>query len=984
MAVYSTKTNRNKSRSNTLKLGWSLIGVFSVLLLIVSFNFLNIMSIVITGSFGLLFYPLCLFFIIIGIMKVINKPIRVTKTIVILTIVWVCIFVLIMQMLTSKNIELGFSEYIRTTFKENLTAGGVIFGTLLYPLYYLTHEVATYIILSCALVIVTAFLIDRIRLLIIAKNTFKVEDANASQNIETDNIEEDDEIALESNYVPPKQSELIDDDVFITDDEEDEDEVKVIAKRKLGLSNERTIDDLQSIASNSVQNEERQFESDIPSIHTAMSNMDRVETGKPNIIVHEEEVDFNINKFVKSNSTSDKLEKEKLEKQKKEDERKRAALEFLNISKGKFQSKELEKGIDNVKDDRVVPSKPKSQPTFVGSNPTTTQPSSNEFIKPQNTTTTSTPTNPNIPRTVAENGFTKINITEQLKSTTTESDLNDVNLATNTFGNTQSDGNNTISIPEHLRSRTGLTPSKAKEEYSGQVKGNMVEPTKNGHVQMSIEDPMINKGTPRPKQPKPYIKPPINLLTKYKSDVEVDYDELNVNAENIVTTLKNFKIDTKVLNIVQGPTFTQYEMQMLPGIPVNSIYSKQKDLEMALTNKIRLQIPIPGKNAFGIEVANGKRSMVGLRDIIESEEFQSSKSPLTIALGKDIYNNSKVAQIDKMVHGLVAGATGSGKSVCLHTMLISLLYKAAPDEVRILLVDPKMVEFPLYNDLPHMLIPKAITDVNKAIQSLEWLVAEMERRYTRLMNAGVRNIISYNESHEVKSGALPKMYYIVMVFDEVGDFMSQRKKDIEENCQRLAAKARACGIHLILTTQRPTTDIITGNIKSNLPSRIAFAVNSFIDSKTILDAAGAEALLGKGDMLFSPQGQSPERMQCAFVDDNDLKEILKFVKNNNDTDFDESIEDEMFNKKEGFDPTNGVEDASDPLLKDCLKQFIKTKRVASGALQGWFGIGYPRANKIVIQMEKKGYVSSPDSKSRRQLFITEQEFEEIFGESIDD
>jgi S-DNA-T family DNA segregation ATPase FtsK/SpoIIIE len=268
---------------------------------------------------------------------------------------------------------------------------------------------------------------------------------------------------------------------------------------------------------------------------------------------------------------------------------------------------------------------------------------------------------------------------------------------------------------------------------------------------------------------------------------------------------------------------------------------------------------------------------------------------------------------------------------------------------------------------------------------LEWLVEEMERRYKRLSSVCCRNIEGYNESPEVKSGKLPKMYYIVMVFDEVGDYMAIAKKEIEDKVMRLAAKSRAAGIHLILTTQRPTVDVITGTIKANLPSRIAFAVNSYNDSKTILESAGAESLLGMGDMLFLPKGSNDmERIQCAFVNDSELMSVVNYIKENNDAEFDEEIADQMFNKKEGFDPTNGVDETFDPMLKECLKFFIKSKKASASSLQGYFAMGYPKANKIVLQMEKAGFVSPGDHNGRRTLYITEQEFEERFGESIDE
>lgn len=988
MAVYSTKTNRNKNRSNMLKLGWSLIGVFSLLFLTVAFNFFDIISIIILGSIGLLFYPLCLFLIFIGIMFVANKPIKVTKSIIAFSISWLVIFVMIMQMITSRGIDLGFSEYMSITFKEHITAGGVLFSVLLYPFYYLTHTVATYVILSCILVVISAFLIDKIRTFVIARSTFAVDDSNIENKVANNDINDEvyEELAVESDYVPSKTNDLIDNDIFIAD-EEDEDELDSTrndAMKKLGLRPERTIQDLEKVVelSNISEDEEVLSSNTISSFE----NVQETKSAKPNIIVHEDDLGININNFVYENKTSDKVVNEISEKEKKEEERKRAALEFLEISKGKFKtSKDMPKGVDNVKDDRPTKVAP-----VINTNvprPIPTQ-SSQGFSSINSSSTTNTSQvinsqkpelfNPNRPLDVSQNGFEK----KSYLDSTSDKDEFLESLNAN-----RQNGGHSILMPSNVNvtGKANFVPEKAKERYNGDVNENIVAPEKNANRQISIDDPIISK--PKPiKIPKPYKRPPIDLLIKHDSQVNVDHDLLNENAQNIVSTLKSFKIDTEVLNIVQGPTFTCYEMKMMPGIPVNTIFSKENDLKMVLkSDKIRLQVPIPGKNAFGIEVPNAKRTMVGLRDIIESDAFKNSSSPLTIALGKDIYNNCKVHQIDKMIHTLVAGGTGSGKSVCLHTLLVSMLYKASPDELKLLLVDPKRVELGFYNRLPHMLIPEAINDIDKAIKALEWLVKEMERRYTRLQSIFAKNIIAYNNSPEVKSGQLEKMYYIVMVFDEVGDFMIQAKKEIEDNIKRLAAMSRACGIHLILTTQKPTQEVITGTIKTNLPSRIAFAVTSNIDSRVILDTVGAETLLGKGDMLFLPQGGQTERMQCAFVDDDkELKTILNYIRDNNEADFDETIEDEMFNKKDSFDIGNGAEDVTDPLVKDCMRLFIKKKKASAGSIQSFFSVGWPRASKIMAQLEKLNYVSSGDNKNNRTILMSVQEFEEIFGESIDD
>ncbi|MGN0960744.1 MAG: DNA translocase FtsK [Christensenellales bacterium] len=913
------------------------------------------------GVFGLFFYPICIFFITIGILLVCNKHIKASKSIIVFSCAWLFIFVLILQMATSKGIDIDFGTYITNTFKYSITAGGVIFGTILYPIYYLTHTVATYIILIVALVIISAFLIDKIRLEVIFRNSLKVSDTSCNADKNTEETEDIDTQVEELAIDNSQSIDESDDDIFISDEE---DEQKEEAKAILGLSKERTIKDLDTIIETAEKTISNQNIIDNKIEQKSANN-------RPNIIVHEEGFDSYTNKLETRNEKTPYTVKN--EKELKEEERKKAALDYLKISKGKFEAKAMPKGLDNVKDENLntteINNQFKSQTT-----------DNNDRLSKLNNLTQRAGLIDNNELQIGVNPFKQ-------KETT---DLYDENLTRKSFNeNREQYANYTSNQPQSITiNNTNFVPKKAQEIYSGEVNENIVDAKAFRPTQVSMNDPVIK---PKPtqkiyKKPPQYVRPPIDLLKKFSSTIEDEQEYINQKGELIVKTLKNFKLDAKVINAVKGPTFTRYELQMAPGISVNSVTNKVNDLSMVLESSCRFQIPILGKNAFGIEVPNKKRVTVGLRDIIESPNFQQSKSPLTFALGKDIAADCKVSTIDKLVHTLIAGSTGSGKSVCLNSMLVSLLYKASPDEMKLLLVDPKTVEFSMFNNLPHMLIPNTITECDKAISALNWLVDEMERRYRRLNSVYAKNIEGYNESPEVLSGALPKMYYIVMVFDEVGDFMMVAKKEIEEKVIRLAAKSRACGIHLILATQRPTVDVITGTIKANLPSRIAFAVNSIQDSRTILESSGAESLLGMGDMLFLPKGSNDmERIQCCYVSDEELRSVIQFVKDNNECDFDGEIEEQMFNKKDDFDPTShGVEDAFDPMLKDCLRYFIKAKKASASSLQGYFGIGYPKANKIVLQMEKAGFVSAGDNNGRRTLFITQQEFEERFGESLDE
>lgn len=945
LAIYPTKTSKINNKSKKFKTGITLSCVFSVLFVLLAFNFFQILTKIFVGTFGLLIYPVCLFFVVLGILLMLNKNIKTSKPIIVFSILWLTIFMLILQLATSKNIGIGFGGYISQMYKGDITAGGVIFGTLLYPIYYLSYDVASYIILLVALVIFTSLLIDKIYIELKNKKTLETTKVDTITQEQTEELSEDneDEVEQKVTYKPDT-----DEDIFISDEEENEQ--KNEAKSILGLvkdsSNNKTL----------AHDDDLDYTKELEKQFTVEEATSKTDDKKPNIYVHEDE-------FENVQPTFESIEKPTQPIVDKDEERKKAALDYLNISKGKFETKNTKTGFDNV---------------------------TNKTSKSTEVETL------NIEKQTDENRDRLSNISNRLNQLSsqnkqnnpdekpTQMDIYDEDFTKSDFiKNKDSFANKNNNFNRAINN----LPKMAEQVYSGEVKENLVDSTGFRPVQVSMEAP-AKANLPQHKlykKPPTYVKPPIDLLKQYSTNIESDSDYINQKGQLIVETLKAFKIDTKIINAIKGPTFTRYELQMAPGISVNSVNTKINDLSMALESQCRVQVPIPGKNAFGIEVPNKKRMTVGLREILESQNFQNSKSPLTFALGKDISATCKVACIDKLVHTLVAGSTNSGKSVCLNTMLVSLLYKASPEDVKLILVDPKTVEFSMFNNLPHMLIPNTITDCEKAVSALNWLVEEMERRYKRLGQLGVKKISEYNETPEVISGSVPKMYYIVMVFDEVGDFMAVAKKEIEEKIMRLAAKSRACGIHLVLATQRPTVDVITGTIKTNLPSRIAFAVNSYQDSKTILESSGAEYLLGMGDMLFVPQGSNDmDRIQGCFIDNNELKQVIKFIKENNESVYDETIEDQMFNKHDGFDSSNGVEDAFDPLLKDCLKYFIRAKKASASSLQAYFGIGYPKANKIVLQMEKAGFVSPGDSNGRRQLYITQQEFEERFGENLDE
>lgn len=985
MAIYPTKTSQLKLRKKMLGLGVSLISVFAILLLLVAFNVFEIFNILILGILGLFFYPICLFFITLGILIVCKKQIKASKSLIIFSCAWIVVFLLILQLATSKNLDQGLGNYIVSTFKYNITAGGVIFGTLLYPLYYLTHTVASYIILSTILVVISAFLIDKIRLEILSRNSLKVSDADFTEP--TTDIDLEDEEPLEMAMDNEKTSEdNNDDNIFIADEEDEE---KETARQILGFATnkKRTIKDLENIAETSDDDSDS-----IDMIASSEKEITKTQPqSKPNIIIHEEGFDSYSNQI---KTTEGKPPIVKNSKEIEDEERRKAALDYLKISKGKFETKTMPKGLDNV-----TPNNETQKSSNIDNLGYQFKNQTNENNARLGKLTELTQRAEN----VQGNGLTAgVN---PFASSQNTNDLYDSNLTKQSFNNNLKQGipndgyqpsdikntPNTISINNGFNRNNNITtnfvPKKAQAVYTGDVKEDIVEPTGPRVIQEHMNEVFAKPRTLDKKiNKKPYVRPPLDLLRTYPTNIDQDQTYMSEKGQVIVDTLKAFRIETKVINATKGPTFTRFELQMAPGIPASAVTNKIDNLSMALESTCRLQVPIPGKNAFGVEVPNKQRLTVGLRDILESRNFKDNKSPLTFALGKNISGECKVGFIDKQVHTLVAGATNSGKSVCLHSMLISLLYKTSPEDLKLLLIDPKMVEFRAYGRLPHMLIPEPIIDCEKAVKALSWLVTEMDNRYRQLNKLRVKKISEYNETPEVLSGAVPKMFYIVMVFDEVGDFMTRAKKEIEENICLLAAKSRACGIHLILATQRPTVDVITGTIKANLPSRISFTVTNSVDSKTILDSSGAEYLLGMGDMLYLPSGSNDmERIQGCLIENDEINNITDFIRENNEAYFDEAIEDAMFNKHDDFDPTShGAEDAFDPMLKDCVKFFIKSKKTSTTSLQTNFGIGYPKASKIIMQMEKAGFVSPGDANGRRVLYITAQEFEERFGEGIDE
>ncbi len=488
----------------------------------------------------------------------------------------------------------------------------------------------------------------------------------------------------------------------------------------------------------------------------------------------------------------------------------------------------------------------------------------------------------------------------------------------------------------------------------------------------------------------PYIFPPMDMLEKNKNPQNTDFsEELQENAKKLMETLKSFKVSIKEITYSRGPTITRYELKPEAGIRVRSIANLVDDIALNLaTTGVRIEAPIPNKPAVGIEVPNRERATVYLRDLIESPKFSDAKSRLTSSLGMDVGGNPIYFDIAKMPHLLIAGATGMGKSVCINSVIVSILYKAKPDEVKLILIDPKKVEFNIYKDIPHLYAP-IVSDPKKAAGALASAVAEMERRFELIEEVGVRDIATYNAvtENDPDKEFMPQM---VIIIDELADLMMTAPDEVESSICRLAQKARAAGIHIIIGTQRPSVDVITGLIKANIPSRIACTVASQIDSRTILDIAGAEKLIGRGDMLFAPVGSSkPMRVQGAFVSEAEVENIVTFIKENNskakyNADFISKIEEEAakcgMSKKGGgasgggADADVGGSDGEDSKFRDAVKLAIEEGKISTSLMQRRLGVGYGRAAKIIDTMEQMGYVSKPDGNKPRRVLITMDEY----------
>ena len=611
--------------------------------------------------------------------------------------------------------------------------------------------------------------------------------------------------------------------------------------------------------------------------------------------------------------------------------------DIVVMFKGKFDNKESKVDSKNSKEDRSRDNKP-----LVEVVPRNEKNEREEFIKGINN---------------------KIKILDFMKN----SSLDDSILETS-VDESKRKTDNPFNIEVFDEEKQGITNEPVFEEKNRKKEklDNSVKEVVNKEIEESLTD--------EKKEEREYVHPSVELLninskTKLKSE---DKKELIENAGKLEGILNDFGVDAKVIQVTKGPSVTRFEIQPSPGVKVSKIVNLQDDIALGLAaSGVRMEAPIPGKAAIGIEVPNSKQTAVFLREVLDSKEFTTTKKKLAFALGKDIAGKCVVGDLATMPHMLIAGATGSGKSVCINTLIVSLLYKYSPKEVRLLMVDPKVVELSVYNGIPHLLIP-VVTDPKKAAAALNWAVNEMNKRYKLFADASVRNIESYNSLFD-KGLIEEKLPYTVIIVDELADLMMACPNDVEDYICRLAQMARAAGMHLIIATQRPSVDVITGVIKANIPSRISFAVSSGIDSRTILDQTGAEKLLGRGDMLYCPIGENkPIRVQGAFISEEEVEKVVSFIKDEEEIDYEESI---IAHIESESKDTGKVSDGNDgdELIDEAIKVVVEYNQASTSFLQRKLRVGFNRASRIMDELEERGIISERDGSRPRQVLVSKEE-----------
>lgn len=931
---YISPLKNKQDKNSGKKIAITLVIISSICYFALFTNLINFLKVFLLGFFGLFAYPLFFAGYAISFMIFKDKKFVMSKRFVVFICLALFAVLGIFHLAFSGHITTSsYGAYLSELYSSQMSVGGLLMGLITYPLIISIQNFGAYVVFAILLIISVYKIID---FFLINKNSPNYVKTNKKQKTRIE------EVKISSGASNFLQEQLFDDqkeqpqDTKITVDAEieREDNKRNLAKQKLGLTEIRN----QPIVRN---NQIETFEK--------IYNTTRPEPIFTDTDTQESEIDSRLNNFdaFSSSSFSNKNSYNQTKNTKQQN------IDFLRATLDKDYHKQTTEDIAQMKKRNL---------------------NLEDNLK-------------NLPI----NNYINNNKDEE------NQENNQNNLSEDNSLNTQTNNSNDVLQQNKDNKEENKSPSNFGEKVSDVKIDDLLNKVKQMESEQDFDNKtkykqtnmLEKKGEPTKatyKKPSKYVYPTTNLLNSISTDASKYCENYQEKGQIIERTLENFKVPAKVIGVTCGPSVTRFELEMPPGISVNKINQYSNDIAMALASPhgVRIEAPIPGKSAVGVEVPNEEIATVGLREVLESKEFYSAKGKLTFALGKDINGTYRVCNMEKMPHLLIAGSTGSGKSVCLNVLLVSLLYKCSPEDLRIVLVDPKRVEFSMFNNLPHLLIPEVICNSDKAINALNYLIKEMERRYELFEELYVKKLDEYNETQEVVSGQREKLPYIIMIIDEMNDLMSTNKKEIEDRVVRIAQKARAAGIHLILATQRPSVDVITGTIKTNLPSRIAFAVTSFIDSKTILDRVGAEKLLGKGDMLYYPQDlPEPSRIQCAFVSNEEVKSVINFIKQNNESVFSDEAEREINKSSEN---SSGVASGYDPneldsLLPEALKYVIEIGQASISKLQRHFALGFSRAGKIIDQMERLRYISPADGSRPRTVYLTMDEYRNIYGDN---
>lgn len=931
MAVYTNINRSGKKPQNrpvrheaSKRIGIILFVIATIGSISLFTNFLGFLRTFFMGTFGVFSYAIFSSLFVIAKALISGKKYHIEKKYVAYFLIALVSFLAILQMaFLGRGTATSFFEYLGDIYALQTSIGGVVIGLITYPLLKLLNPIGAYVIFIILLTIMSALIIDYLK----ENNSFK----KVSRSYVNFNKREVEERSSSSPIFLEKQKPQ---------------KKAWFKKNKASQLSLNTAQKTNAPANTPMFQDvvQNRFIEEEPLNETPVSTFEQ----KPFQPIWQEAKDKRPPKIVHSDYINPQQAKTITKSTNIDDEIRKKNLAFLRST---------------------IPANPRTESPLLGTN-----------VK-----------NPNEQATTK---FLQEKIAERMSEFKEEKGIMDIDAkfeadlkALETQNNLRKDDDIIIKEPATI-----VKPY--EKPYVSQQKP-YLEPQKpqkqilSGFQQMELKETKQSEVVePRYKKPSRYVRPPFELLSTVSTSIEDYGDEYLEKSQQLERVLNDFRVPAKVIAVTRGPAVTRYELQMPAGISVKKIVQHSDDIAMTLASNgaVRIEAPIPGKNAVGVEVPNNKIATIALKDIIDSKEFIKSKSPLTFGLGKDISGSIKLCDLARMPHLLVAGATGSGKSVCLNSLIVSLLYKASPEELRLILIDPKRVEFYVYNGLPHLMLPNVITEPDKALNAFNWAIEEMERRFETFQDANVKNLSEYNLLPEIVDGQKPKMPIIVIIVDELADLMLTSKREVEDKIMRLAAKARAAGIHLVLATQRPSVDVITGTIKANLPSRIAFSVTSFADSKTILDGGGADKLLGKGDMLYAPiEYPEPRRIQGAFVTNEEVRNIVEFIKQNNKAYFDDEAATFINKKVNTGNGSVGIGSSEreleiDPLLPQALKLFIESGQASTSMLQRKFAIGFSRAGRIVDQMTEMKYISPADGAKARNVYITMDRFNQIFGE----